>query len=149
MPNHRQRPAVELQQFVSWHEWKRVALMPDAVDMAALNADFEAFASRYVSGRIYSVRIETVDGFTELTIEYQPIATAPCADCPADGLTERATERLADGTLLCAMHDHHRTMLARGRGIGFSDDPTYWAGWFRAVAPHSELARDVLDSDLI
>lgn len=137
-------------QLVNWREVKRVSLIYDE-DVAAYERDPELFAMRHVDGRIHNILVDSVDGFTELTIEYQPLALSSCADCQQEGVTEpmRASERLADGTLLCAMHDHYRKMAARGRSLDFSSDPAYWRNWFERMAPDSELAREVLDSDLL
>ena len=40
-------------------------------------------------------------------------------------------------------------MVSRGRGLDFGSDREYWMGWFGQMAPHSQLARKVLDDGLI
>lgn len=103
--------------YVSWSEARRVTLLPDEAE--EWRRDPEAFGMRHVSGRIGNMELRTApDGFTELAIEYQPIALESCEDCLAEGLTPpaRATEkhrRNGRDALICLMHSHRIEMMSR------------------------------------
>lgn len=117
--------------FTDWRETKRLTLLPE--DAADYERDPEAFALRHVTGRIQELVMQRgPDGFTELVIEYQPIATEPCTDCLNEGVATpaRATheDRRGGGIVrICHMHQHHGEMLRRGRSESVPDWVYGWA----------------------